>query len=240
LVVAILFSLALAGLGCSAKVSNGGSDAKSETAPSTARMATNMPDKEAETPPNAEPVAANMPDKKPETPAGALDVAPLPDHARQAKKDTAKSLIENGSFEQWVDKAPQGWKTSGSGVVRQAEDAHDGKAAVALIKAEEGKWSRLEYALENNKDLLGKALEVAVFAKASTPGMLALAIEYTQGGETKRFERIHPGNNEWQELKVRTEIPADANPDSLVFKVFRKQNKDGDAVVDSARARAAD
>lgn len=184
-----------------------------------------QPAETVETPPAHTGAAA--PPQQPDAPAAA------PERPRPVFLD--RELMLNGSFAVWEDGLPTHWQFQNARAIERAAGAAPGSNAVQLNPLEDERWVALSRAIAADQTILGGRLVATAFANADAEELLGLSIRIEAGGETIRRKTFHPGTGAWRTLRIEMDIPANANPETLTYEIFRQPGRAGTAKVDLAK-----
>lgn len=156
-------------------------------------------------------------------------------------------LVVNGSFENWKDELPVGWKLS-SGSITMSRKATHGENSLRIEpppRTDDDDTSRIQCSFKHGASVAGRVLHVAIDAKAPGASQLGFTVYGIVGGEQRVLTTDaqgkpgwvnHPGNDEWLTLSNDIVIPVGIRQNSLRLVVMLWTGAKEPAYVDNVSA----
>ena len=148
-------------------------------------------------------------------------------------------LLKNGSFEQWSQNAPAGWRVSvgreetfEDAEAERVKSAREGEFALGLPAAPEGKLLIVSKSLAPEEVKPGKRMRFTGLVQATAPKQVHLMLQYTVGGKTVKKRAVSNKAGEWEKLYNTFQLPANVEKDSVRYSVLRAPIGEGTAMVD--------
>jgi hypothetical protein len=143
------------------------------------------------------------------------DPAKLPKYKTQ--------LICNGDFSSWQNNMPSYWQTNiNADLIVFSNDTPDNNPAVQLEPAQKENYNSIFQVLKMEPFFQGARLTGSAKARCDEPGKLGFVLACLRNNRDRDpivFQKMHPGDGKWHELKVNQIIPADIPITHLKFMV---------------------
>ncbi len=185
--------------------------------------------------------------EKPETAKPAAKKAEARKAPAEPPKATGPELLQNGTFEQWTQGTPAGWRVSigredsfTDAEAERVKSAREGEFALGLALAPDGNLRIVSKSLPAEAVQPGKRLRFTGLVNATAPKQVHLLLQYSVADKTFKKRAVSNKTGEWEKIYNTFDLPENVDPESVRFSVLRAPIGEGTALVDDVSLKYVD